>query len=65
MTYHFVITIAVPGGMANYDATYDPKPGETRQDAYRSIRAFAQQKAGFDGPVVFFSLEPNSLEVTR
>lgn len=62
MTFHFIITLAIPGGMASYDGTHTPRPGETRMDAYREICDLARKKAAFNGPVVFFSLEPNDLD---
>jgi hypothetical protein len=66
MTFHFIITLAsTEGGMHDYEATYRTEPGETRQDAYRKIKAWAKQEVakGGDGDavVVFFSLEPNEL----
>lgn len=61
MKFHFVITLAIPGGMANFDAVYATKPGETRLDAYRNISRWAKEEAACDGAVVFFSLEPNEL----
>jgi len=71
MTYHFVLTIDIGGGAkCTKDGPYTPKPGETRQQAYRAILADLRQdvaKAGRQLPAftstLFFSLEPDNLEI--
>ena len=65
MTYHFIITLAFAAGMRDFDGTYIVKPGMTRKDVYREIRAWAKQKVADEGDgassVTSFSLEPNEL----
>lgn len=65
MTFHFAITIVTPDGYASFEGVVTPHPGATRQDLYRDACAYARSETGCDGAVVYFSLEPNDLGVSR
>ncbi|MFD9692531.1 hypothetical protein ACFWXO_43000 [Kitasatospora sp. NPDC059088] len=66
-THSWVITLQKPlrTGFATFtvDGTYTAKPGSTRQQAYKDIRAWVEQQKPelVDANVMFFSLESNQL----
>jgi hypothetical protein len=69
MTYHFVITLQLGPSRFSWDGTYEPQPGQSRQDVFRAIledtrRAAASRGVNVDSgdfSTLFFSLEPNDL----
>ncbi|WP_030241012.1 hypothetical protein [Streptomyces sp. NRRL S-350] len=66
-THAWLMTLQRPvgNGLATFtsNGTYTAKPGATREDAYRDIRAWLNQQRPemADACVLFFSLEPNRL----
>jgi hypothetical protein len=60
--HHFVITVATSNGQGTLHGIHNAPEGETRQEAFESVLAYAAEKTGFRQPtVLFFSLEPNAL----
>ena len=63
-THFWLITLDRPGRAAlTRSGTFTPEPGETRSDAYLTIREHLnRQDPGFThANVSFFSIEPNTL----
>lgn len=74
MTLHFIITMQLGPSRFSWDGTYEPQPGQSRQDAFRAILEGTKRAAADRGihvvagdfSTLFFSLEPNDLPaVTR
>lgn len=62
MNYFYVITLSDGRGRATLQGIHTAPQGETRQQAFQSILAWAQQQIGVSQAVVeFFFLEPNQL----
>jgi hypothetical protein len=69
MTFHFIITAQFGAARFTWDDIHETKPGETRQDAYRTIldkTRLEVEKRGLttrpgDFSTLFFSLEPNEI----
>lgn len=67
--FHYLITISRPDPMhgsarlTDFDGTYGAPPGKTRAHAYAEIReTVARRAGGQEFAVIFFSLEPDSLD---
>lgn len=60
--YFFVITLADGYQQGTVKGIHEQPPGETRQQAFESVLAYATQMGGFESPnILFFALEPNQL----
>ena len=62
MEFHFVMTVALPGGkVGTYSGVWAANQGESRADLYQAILKVASEQMGGKPNVMFFSLEPNEL----
>ena len=60
--YFYVITLQSSRGPGTLKGIHTAPPGETAEQAFDSIFAWALQKSGFSTAVVlYFSLTPNAL----
>jgi hypothetical protein len=60
--YFYVITLQNSRGAGTLKGVHEAPSGETAEQAFDSILAWALKQSGFNTAVVlFFSLEPNTL----
>jgi hypothetical protein len=64
--YLYVVTLQGNGKTITFKGIHKQQPGETREQAFDSVLAWAMQQSGITNPtVLFFSLEPNILGGAR